>query len=121
MQVFITVAEVTDGGPTGRACDDNNPHSLQLRWNLLSRHTSGGRVFCYSDLQAVMHVSLAYLDMPRLLKGHNNYMQHIQLIWQPSTMGQLTEVEFAEWTYRRRVAHSVTVTYRPLCMFLWLF
>ena len=34
MQVFITFAEVTGGGATGRACDDNNPHSLQLRWNL---------------------------------------------------------------------------------------
>ena len=33
-QVFITFAEVTGGGATGRACDDNNPHSLQLRWNL---------------------------------------------------------------------------------------
>ena len=44
MQVFITVEEVTDGGTTGRACDDNNPHSLQLRWNLPSRlgHTGGG-------------------------------------------------------------------------------
>ena len=26
MQVFITFAEVTGGGATGRACDDNNPH-----------------------------------------------------------------------------------------------
>ena len=48
-------------------------------------------------------------------------MQHIQSIWQRSAVGQLTEVEFAEWTYRRRVAHSVTVTYRLLCMFLWIF
>ena len=31
------------------------------------------------------------------------------------------EVEFAEKTYQRRVAHSVTVTYRPLCMFPWPF
>ena len=44
-------------------------------------------------------------------------------------MGQLqpaftaAEVEFAEQTnrYRRRVVHSVTVIYRLLCMFLWLF
>ena len=44
MQVLITVAEVTGGEATGRACDDNNwyPHSLQLRWNLPSRHTGGG-------------------------------------------------------------------------------
>ena len=44
MQAFITVAEMTDGRTTGRACDDNNPHSLQLRWNLPSRlgHTGGG-------------------------------------------------------------------------------
>ena len=40
MQVFITFAEVTGGGAKGRACDDNNPHSLQLRWNC--RHTGGG-------------------------------------------------------------------------------
>ena len=59
MQVFTTFAEVTGGGAKGRACDDNNPHSLQLRWNLP--------------------------------------------------------------TYRRRVAHSVTVTYGPLCMFLSLY
>ena len=31
MQVFTTVEEVTDGGAMGRACDDNNPHLLQLR------------------------------------------------------------------------------------------
>ena len=31
------------------------------------------------------------------------------------------EVDYAESTYRRPVAHSVTVTYRPLCMFFWLF
>ena len=59
MQVFITFAEVTGGGATGRACDDKNPRSLLLRWNLP--------------------------------------------------------------TYRRRVAHSVTVTYGPLCRFLWLY
>ena len=59
MKVFITFAELTGGGATGRACDDNNPHSLQLRRNLP--------------------------------------------------------------TYRRGVAHSVTVTYGPLCMFLWLY
>ena len=37
MQVFITCtfAEVTGGGATGRACDDNNPHSLQPGSNLL--------------------------------------------------------------------------------------
>ena len=58
MQVFITFAEVTGGGATGRACDDNNPYSLQLRWTLP--------------------------------------------------------------TYRWQVAPSVTVTYGPLCMFLWL-
>ena len=34
MQVFITFAQVTGGGATGRACYDKNPHSLQLRWNL---------------------------------------------------------------------------------------
>ena len=59
MQVFITFAEVTGGGAKGRACDDNNPHSLERRLNLP--------------------------------------------------------------TYRWRVAHSVTVTYGPLCMFLWLY
>ena len=34
MQVFVTFAEVTGGGDKGRAFDDNNPHSLQLRWKL---------------------------------------------------------------------------------------
>ena len=34
MQVFITFAEVTGGGDKGRAFDDNNPRSLQLRWKL---------------------------------------------------------------------------------------
>ena len=32
MQVCITVAEVTGGGATGRACDDNNPHFFFARY-----------------------------------------------------------------------------------------
>ena len=51
-------------------------------------------------------------------KGHHNYMQHIQSIWQRSAMGQL------RWNLPSRhtggVAHSVTVTCRPFCVFLWL-
>ena len=42
LQVFSRVAEETSGGATGCACDDNNPHSLQLRWKLPSRQTGGG-------------------------------------------------------------------------------
>ena len=62
MQVFVSLAEVTGGGAMGRACDDNNPHSLQLRWNLptLMMPAAGG-AFSDSDLRAVMHVSLALL------------------------------------------------------------
>ena len=85
---------------------------------------AAGRAFCDSDLPAVMHVSLAF---GYATKGHHNYMHHIQSIWQCSAMGQLqpaftaAEVEFAGQTNRRRVVHSITVVYRLLCMFLWLF
>ena len=66
--------------------------------------SAAGRAFCDSDLlQAVMHVSLAFGCATRQ---------------QPAFTA--TEVVFAEWAYRRRVAYFVTVTYRPLCMFLWL-
>ena len=50
---------------------------------------AAGRAFCDSDLRAVMHVSLALLICHDRWKGHYNYMQHIQSIWQRSTMGQL--------------------------------
>ena len=87
MQVFVTFAEVTGGGATGRACDDNNSHSLHEV--VFADTPTAGRAFCDSDLQAVMHVSLAFWICHDRWKGHHNYMQHIQSIWQRSAMGQL--------------------------------
>ena len=149
MQVFITFAQVTGGGATGRAYDDNNPHSLQMRWklptdrrrvahsvivtygplcmflwlywyativekittitcNTFNQYGSvapwvrwggicrvdipaAGCAFCdsTSDLRAVMHVCLAFWIRHDRWKGHHNYMQQIQSIWQRSAMGQL--------------------------------
>ena len=150
-KLFSTFAEVTGGGAMGRACDDNNPHSLQQKWNFptyrrrvahsvtvtygplcmflslfgyativekvttitcntFSRYGSvapwvswggicrvdipaAGRAFCDSDVQAVMHVSLALLMCHDRWKGHHNYMQDIQSIWQRHGSA---EVEIAE-------------------------
>ena len=50
---------------------------------------AAGCAFCDSDLKAVMHVSLAFWIYHDRWKGHHNYMQHIQSIWQRSAMGQL--------------------------------
>ena len=50
---------------------------------------AAGRTFCDSDVRAVMHVSLALLICHDRWKGHHNYMQHIQSIWQRRAMGQL--------------------------------
>ena len=52
---------------------------------------AAGRTFCDSDLQAVMHVSLAFCDVHRWI-DHHNYMQHIRSIWQRSAMGQLVNI-----------------------------
>ena len=81
---------------------------------------AAGCAFCDSDLRAVMHVSLALLICHDRWKGHHNYMQHIQSRWQRNAMGQL------RWNLPSRHTgggsrNSVTVTYRPLCMFFWLF
>ena len=73
MQVFITVEEVTDRGATGRACVNNNPHSLQLGGICRVDIPAAGREFCDSDLQAVMHVSLAFLICHDHF--HGSYMQ----------------------------------------------
>ena len=50
---------------------------------------AAGCAFCDSDLQAVMHVSLAFWICHDRWKGHHNYMQHIRSIWQRSAMGLL--------------------------------
>ena len=75
----------------GRACDNNNLHSLQ--GGICRVDTpAAGRTFCDSDLQAVMPVSLAFLICHDHWKGHHNYMEHIQSIWQSSAMGLLVMI-----------------------------
>ena len=90
MQVFITVAEVTDRGAT-RVVHVTTTTRIHCNWGGICRVDipAAGRAFCDSDLQAVMRVSLAFWICHDHWKGHHNYMQHIQSIWQRSAMGQL--------------------------------
>ena len=92
----------------------------QLRWNLPSRHTGGGLRILWQWPIGRLACFSGFVDMPRSLK-RSPQLHVTHSIDMATKRHGSAEVEFAEWTYRRRVAHSVTVTYRPLCMFLWLF
>ena len=87
MQVFITVEEVSDGGATGRACDDNNPHSLQL-----SRlgHTGGGSCILWQWPTGRYACFSGCFDMKRKVTTITCItVMMIQSIWQRSAIGQL--------------------------------
>ena len=77
MQVFITFAEVTGGGAKGRACDDDNSHSLKLKWNLatyrrrvaLSVTVTYGPLCMFLRLWPLRYACFSgFIDMPRSLK-----------------------------------------------------